>query len=152
MFNLKLKWVYDKETYIVMRGSRICIYPGEEKQWIFICMPLIIKGRVRARSRHIWRRDFGSFNCSIPFPSLYPFSYTSQRVLRWLLFECTCITKINLLIGINKEPPCTGSYLSKYKYLQWIKAPTVSYCDESGWSFEVIRIRHRILVGKPAQE
>lgn len=33
-------------------------------------------------SRHIWRRDFGSFNCSIPFPSLYPFSYTSQRVLR----------------------------------------------------------------------
>lgn len=49
LFNLKLKRVYDKETYIVMRGSRICIYPGEEKQWIFICMPLIIKGSVRAR-------------------------------------------------------------------------------------------------------
>lgn len=32
-----------------MRGSRICIYPGEENQWILICMPLIIKGRVRAR-------------------------------------------------------------------------------------------------------
>lgn len=132
-------WIQD--LYISRRGKSMDIYMYASHY----------QGQGKG-SRHIWCRDFDSFNCSIPFPSLYPFSYRSQRVLRWLLFECTCITKINLLRGINKEPPCTGSYLSKYKYLQWIKAPTVSYCDESGWSFEVIRIRHRILVGKPAQE